>query len=152
MKLVGFLKQYDPFVSSAQDLTELRTRCQIQGDELVSMIKYLVLAPSVWDWLSNWFDENGIAIGGASYCTDGEWIWPVYFSYYLNKYRDIYVDEAFLEHCRKNNYILNTISEERMQVLVNSFSQDVLGIGKPPVITRKKKLPRPIMRRRDDLS
>lgn len=43
-------------------------------------------------------DANGTPIGQRMYLTDGEWIWPSYYVYYLEKYPNIIVPTIFLDH------------------------------------------------------
>jgi len=47
------------------------------------------------------------------YLTDGEWIWPSYYVYYLEKYPNIIVPKIFLDHVGTKKSVGEISIEER---------------------------------------
>lgn len=45
-----------------------------------------------------------VTIGRACFLTDGTWVWPSYYSYYLKKHSNMYINESFLEYLNNRNF------------------------------------------------
>jgi hypothetical protein len=53
-------------------------------------------------------DTNELIVPNCYY-TDGNFVWPAYFSYYLRKYPNYKIDSDFLKHLEKNNFDFSKI-------------------------------------------
>jgi len=120
MKFIGFIKKFDPKNPFSVELKDYGSSNDLKSDELIKIIEYLKSGVSIWDWMEYWFDENDEPIGGAEYYSDGEWVWPLYYIYYLVKYK-ISVDHDFLAHCRKNDFKMAQIDNKQKMDLSKEF-------------------------------
>lgn len=102
MKCVGFFNEYE--CNGLYSLKELKKRKRSNDVKIVDYIKngfpYVCAAHICYDVF-----DNQTSIGGYKILTDGLYIWPNYFGYYIEKY-NIAVDDDFLEHIKKHNYKL----------------------------------------------
>ncbi len=104
MKLIGFIKEYNdipdamPFAAFVQD----SGKCHV---DVVRLTKYLEMGELLLGWMGYFKDlETGELIDPDSYFTDGCYIWPAYFKYYLAKYPKYKISTDFMKHVIKNNY------------------------------------------------
>lgn len=117
MKYIGFLKKHDPNFKFSKEFHE----GIIVNDEIIKrVLLHLNDGIIVWDWMEYWFDDDKEPIGSATYYSDGEWIWPGYFQFYLKKY-NIPIPEDFLAHCTNENHF--SIDESRFKDLINEFGK-----------------------------
>ena len=100
MKYVGFIKELDN-VSFAKDFKNYFTSANRDN---LDILKYLDKGISFGGWMSyvSEVEDIDISIAPFEYFTDGEWIWPVYFPYYLKKYKNFYIPIEFIEYLARN--------------------------------------------------
>ncbi|MCB0700060.1 MAG: hypothetical protein H6551_05895 [Chitinophagales bacterium] len=61
-------------------------------------------------------------IDGAAYLTDGKYIWPIYFPYYLEKYPEkVVVPPGFIDHLVSNDFKIPGISKYKTEEITNFF-------------------------------
>ncbi|MEN2399117.1 hypothetical protein GKZ90_0004980 [Flavobacterium sp. MC2016-06] len=104
MKFVGFIKEYNN-ITEAQEYKKFLNNAQ-NNKEIVSKITaYLNNGTVVLAWMNTLKSlDNDELIAPNCYCTDGSFVWPAYFAYYLKKYPNYKIDDDFLEHLEKNNF------------------------------------------------
>ncbi len=108
MKMIGFREEYDKILVNSKcnfnwsDKTSPLTDIEIKMLTLYFKQSYIV-ASKTWALFDN---EN--YLGPYMIYSDGEWIWPSYFLYYLDKERSIYSD--FIEHIKNKNFIFTPLT------------------------------------------
>lgn len=100
MKYVGFIKELDK-LSFAMGFKSCFTNIYRDNSDVVEYLENGVAFASWMDYVSE-VENIEILIALFEYFTDGEWIWPVYFSYYLRKYKNFYIPIEFIEYVIRN--------------------------------------------------
>lgn len=96
MKVIGFLKNYNPELHCSRDLTDLFASTVVEDQKQSVVIEYLNNNGSpIVSFISDIYTDQGELIGPYIIYSDGKWIWPSYYSFYLKKYPQIYVPEEF---------------------------------------------------------
>lgn len=109
MKYVGFLKEHDN-ITEALSLSAARNSTPTK--EITKIIEYLDHGAFLFGWMGYVFDvESGSPIAPDSYFTDGTWVWPGYFSYYLKKFPELKFDTDFEEYLKVRNYEFGSETE-----------------------------------------
>lgn len=104
MKLVGFIYEYNQIPSSVPINSVSKDKFNIAID-LDAIIQYLNSGQIVIGWMGYFIDiESKEPIAPDSYLTDGDWVWPSYLSYYLQKGFYSLLDMDFLDHIQRNNF------------------------------------------------
>ncbi len=100
MKYVGFIKELDN-VSFAKEFKNYFTKTNKNNLDIVG---YLEKGVFIGGWMCYVSEVENIKVSIApfGYFTDGEWIWPVYYPYYLKKYQNFYVPTDLMEYIAKN--------------------------------------------------
>lgn len=101
MNVIGFLTIHDPHIPCSNDINSLCSG-QFENDELPGIIAYLNNGVAVIKYISSIYDDSGELIGPNVIYTDGLWVWPSYYSYYLKKYPQMLVPEAFKMWIKSN--------------------------------------------------
>lgn len=115
MQFTGFISEEDVNIPNAKTLKEMLSYdLNIEKFDRSKIIKYLENGHFLTGAMSHIYDNEGKSIGNLNYYTDGEYIWPIYYRYYLEKYKNFYIDKYFFEHAKKNNFSINKISKQRM--------------------------------------
>ncbi|RUT71316.1 hypothetical protein D0817_05420 [Flavobacterium cupreum] len=98
MKLVGFIREHNDIVESVA-YESIFFNVKNNEETIINTTNYLNNGILVLAWMGYFKDlDNGDLIAPNSYYTDGSYIWPAYFSYYLKKYPNYKIDAEFLEH------------------------------------------------------
>ncbi len=98
MNLIGFIKEHNN-VSNAQRIDMFKKGEFIDPVIHQEIIHYLESGTLLFAWMGYVMDlENGDLIAPDSYYTDGKYVWPAYFGYYLKKYRNSKVSSEFIKH------------------------------------------------------
>lgn len=117
MKFLGYLKRYDANVQFAENLNSYRRGNVINQQDLERIIEYLKNGKLLWTWMEYWVDDEEKSIGGASYYTDGEWVWPLYFIHYLEKYKDFKIADEFIDYVKAKDFVCKDLSENELIIL-----------------------------------
>jgi len=100
IRQTGFFNEHEEF--GMYNLKDLPKDIEIEP-EIIGYIKdgYIQsAAPHIcYDKLS----DTKQSLGTHVILTDGDWIWPKYLSYYVEKYK-VKIDNDFLQHIRIKNY------------------------------------------------
>lgn len=105
MKYIGFIKEHDEKMSEAIHFNEIINSADEQADSIKKIVNYLDKGVLLFGWMGFVYDlENEKPIKPDSYYTDGEWIWPVYFPYYLKKYPKFPVNKDFIDYLKNKNF------------------------------------------------
>ncbi len=124
MQFVGFLKEQDPNIHGARSIEQMFQSSHINNDERSKIINYLESGVFLCGAMSYIYDDQDKPIGNLDYFTDGEFIWPVYFPYYLKKYDTFYIDKNFTESIKKRNYQIKSINAQELVEIENAFDRE----------------------------
>jgi len=113
MNVIGILKDFDPNIKCAKALEELTYAPVGERTYNEQFISYLKQGVRLSKLLTSDDDADGTPIGQRMYLTDGEWIWPSYYVYYLEKYPNIVVPTIFLDHVNARR-VVPTMSHEEI--------------------------------------
>lgn len=125
MKLIGFIKEHNNIIE-AQGYASVRVGNASNQDSVEIIIDYLNRGILLLAWMGYFMDlEDNSLISPDSYYTDGVYVWPAYFPYYLKKYPNYLIDDEFLSHISKNNYLIGEtkVKEGTKAKLENSLSE-----------------------------
>jgi hypothetical protein len=104
MKLVGFIKEYN-CIEEATALNELISSISETSENMEDVIKYLNSGALLLGWMGYFYDvTTKKAIAPDAYYTDGIWVWPSYFPYYLAAYPSMKIDKEFLTYLKNKNF------------------------------------------------
>lgn len=113
MRYIGFIKEYDNIPESFS-LNSYRK--QKDDDEIENIVNYLKSGNIALSWMGVFIDiENKNFIAPQIYYTDGEWIWPAYLIYYLER--------EFIDSLKRKKYMPQVISKEELSEIENTFSR-----------------------------
>ena len=114
MNVIGILKDHDPNIKCAKALEELTYAPMAEKIYNEQLISYLKQGIRTFKLLASDDDADGTPIGQRMYLTDGEWIWPCYYVYYLEKYPNIMVPTIFLDHVNAKKSVPAISTEDKM--------------------------------------
>jgi hypothetical protein len=121
MKLLGFIKEYDNLKESIELEIFLNSRAQKPID-IKKTIEYLEKGVLVFGWMGYCRDiKTKQLIAPHAYYTDGVWVWPSYYPYYLKQFSSVHIDEEFVEYLIARNYKFVNDFEDRL----NSFETEL---------------------------
>lgn len=125
MKLLGFIKEHN-CIQDAVSLNELISSASESHSNIEKVIKYLNSGALLLAWMGYFIDEKTKKpISPDSYFTDGIWVWPSYFPYYLGVYPNMKINPDFLNHLenKKFEFRLDDKFESQKNQLENELSQ-----------------------------
>ena|SRR5689334_20566463 len=129
MKYVGFITRFGPRRPGAKDLPEMLQE-QNEDDGLRNVIiDYLSAGHFLFGWMSFLREEDGTPIGNNDFFSDGVYVWPLYYLYYLKKHPNLEIDEEFIDHVRNNNFIIPKVSKESLLALEKQYDLDGISFN-----------------------
>jgi len=124
MVLVGFIKEIDLNIANAKSMEDMFLPDPNPVDDRAQIIAYLSKGLFLVGVMSRINDNDGQPIGSLDYFTDGEFIWPIYYKYYMEKYGNFYIDDELLAKARKNGCKITDVDKNTMQELEKYFIQN----------------------------
>ena len=107
MKLVGFIKEYNG-IEGTKNYADFLSSEELNEDLSNKILEYLYNGISILEWMGGIHDHiSGSVISFNSYYTDGEWVWPEYFCYYLRNCSTTYLDTEFLTYLKEKDFYFN---------------------------------------------
>jgi hypothetical protein len=123
MKLLGFIKEYNDLKESVTLDDFLHSTSPVEKDT-EKMLDYLNKGVLVLGWMGYFIDvKTRKPIAPDSYFTDGTWVWPSYFPYYLKMFPEIQVDQEFINYLLSKNYHFENDFEDRIGALEDELSK-----------------------------
>lgn len=117
MKLVGFIKEHDSLKGSVP-FKEAFGEAGDDGDFRVKAAAYLENGYLVTGWMEYCEDlENGNLIAPHGYHTDGAWVWPSYFPYYIRKHDNFTINREFSNYIMMKNFEREHIDNSRLETI-----------------------------------
>ncbi|RFM33186.1 hypothetical protein [Chitinophaga silvisoli] len=130
MNAVGFLQIHDPHIACSREISSLFSDSFLDKEKLSEICNYLESGVSIVRYISNLYDEGGELIGPNVIYTDGIWIWPSYYSFYLKKYPQILIPDDLQFHIGLNAGKLLSISKSE-KTYIEYLTSKMLGIRLP---------------------
>lgn len=127
MKTVGFLTLHDGTYKGSLNLKDLINNNLDNNSKLEKIINYLESGYEFTGVPLMLHDDQNEAMFGLAYLTDGEWIWPNYFPYYLKKYPNMSIDNEFINFIEQNNFLQEPLSKEHIKKVDNFFDKVIWG-------------------------
>jgi len=126
LKYIGFIKEHGDNMAASLAFEDIKKSvCQNDLQLLPEILYYLGHGAMVIAWMSYTFDlETNHPIGGNSVHTDGVWVWPFYFPYYLDKFPKYPLDQEFVDHLRQQNFKRKLINKEELQIICDQVLLD----------------------------
>lgn len=104
MKLIGFIKEYNNLDEGIALDTLLDSKATAINDT-EKVLDYLNQGILLLGWMGYFIDvRTKELIAPDSYFTDGVWVWPSYFPYYLKKYPSMQVDKEFITYLNAKSF------------------------------------------------
>lgn len=136
MKLIGFIIEHDN-IKKADPLNSVLGTISNDSNILFRIIDYLSKGTLVLSWMGYSMDaENGDLIAPDSYYTDGTFIWPVYFPYYLNKYDSYKLDEEFIKYLVDKDFQQKKLDSSMVENIEKELLKDLQDKNPPLDIVR----------------
>jgi hypothetical protein len=127
MQAIGFLKKYDQQNRFASEMDDYQNSTIELGEgELEKVIDYLNRGKIFFDWMHKVFDDQ-IEIGPCLYYTDGSYIWPVYYPYFINKHGKAFISAAFIAHLREREFKYWLVTKDHL----TAAEQYLMEISRP---------------------
>ncbi len=127
MIFAGFLEIEDENVRGASPFFEMFSKKPFDKFLKERIIKYLdngIFLTGVMTYVS---DDEGKQIGPLTYFTDGKFIWPVYYPYYLKKYSNFIIAPELMAYAQLNNYVIPPIDPTQLSVIEKEFDAEWRG-------------------------
>ncbi|SMD08375.1 hypothetical protein [Pedobacter africanus] len=114
MKYVGFIKENTNIKEAISFEDMIKSKADYDHETLKKIKSYLSNGLLVFSWMGYTQDPiKKVFIAPDGYSTDGEWIWPDYYYYYIDNY-SIEVDREFFMHMSKVGFDLK-ISDKLLE-------------------------------------
>lgn len=114
MEFIGFFTEHDKACIYSKALENQLLTVSFDKKEREKIINYLSNGVFVFGWMGYEKDKEGNLIIPLGYYTDGIWIWPGYYIYYLKKYENMKIQDNFIQYVQKNNYVNPKVSKEQV--------------------------------------
>lgn len=121
MKYIGFIKEEDKNIPTAKNLKEMFLEKDNDTILIKDVVDYLKKGIFLSGIMSFIYDDEGKPIGNLDYFTDGQFVWPAYYPYYLQKYKNFLIDQDLLQHCVVNNFRIVPLSKETLSKIDDDF-------------------------------
>lgn len=116
---VGFLS--NKIVVVGTDIDLYLGKNEMNQEIHSKLLTYLNHGVVVFSFMEISEDIEGNQIGPYEICTDGIWIWPSYFSYFLKKYPNYKIDKPFLDYVKLHDFKIRKLKQEEIQKIENYF-------------------------------
>ena len=121
---IGFIFDYDPNISIAKKISEMLLPVKVDRGLKEDVIKYLSSGTFLSGAMSYIYDDENKPIGDLNYYTDGVFVWPSYYIYFIKKYDNFEITKALIDQAKKSNFLSDEVSREKLIELENVFLQE----------------------------
>ena len=127
MKTIGFVKERDNKIIKREYLdNQANLNFSITNKiEKEKVVDYLINSEKVFSITLSLFDDEKY-IGPYTIYSDGEWLWPSHFPYFLEK--NDFINNDFLNHVRNKNYETFFLTQQRRQEVVSFLEKTLLNV------------------------
>lgn len=128
MKFTGFIKEYDINIRNGRKLSEIFDETFVLDEVLKKkIVSYLETGNFVSGIMAFLYDINEKPMGNQDYFTDGTYIWPSYFKYYLTNYDNFIVDQDFINHLLKKDFRIEKLSNREIDEIDEILTKEWMG-------------------------
>ena len=129
MKMIGFRERFERVLMRSEYFyaSDPANALPISTEERQAVINYLESSDRVFSMTLAQFDGE-YYIGPYMLFSDGEWIWPSYFSYFISKGEPI--DRSFLQHLRERNFSSKSLTAEERKKVVTLIEIEMMNSSK----------------------
>jgi len=116
MNIVGFISEHESISrpNLGIPLKELFNGLEITPSKLSKIIDYLQNAKCLISKTLFFFDTENNPIGSYIIYTDGKWLWPSYYVYYMKMKSRILIPNDFIKNIESNNFINPILTDEEV--------------------------------------
>lgn len=118
---VGFNKEFNEKVFDQNTYSEELKRTKPKKRERI--INYLEKGEVVIAWMGYFIDKEGKLISPDCYYTDGNYIWPSYFTSFIKDNCNFPIGENFIEYLERINYNFPRVDGPKLTYIRESFSK-----------------------------
>jgi hypothetical protein len=106
MKMAGFIRRLDDgIISKVVDYDRLNENAvTIEQPVMDNVLSYLAMGKMIFAITLALEDTDGSYIGPYALYTDGEWIWPEYYSYFIRTGQVTTMPKDFLDQMSVNHF------------------------------------------------
>ncbi len=130
MRLIGFIQEHDD-VAEALPFEQCFGNLSLGTNEYLKLIQYLENGCSILSWMG--YVEHittGEPIVPDSYSSDGYFVWPDYFTYYVRELKGFVVEPDLLEHVLRKPLTSERIAlDETQSAQLESELSNILNRG-----------------------
>ena len=125
--MIGFKKEYEKVLINSNYIYEKNNNSFsfVTDEEMGMVIQFLEESDMIFSKTLAVFDGENY-IGPYMIFSDGEWIWPSYFLYYLAKQKRVNSD--FLFHVRQKEYTITRLTDEQRNKATSFLEKEMLNI------------------------
>lgn len=106
MKLVGFITEHDKALSSTM-FKEIYGGCNNDPVLINKILEFLSEGTLIMAWMGYFKDlETNEYAEPHAYYSDGTWLWPSYFPYYIRKHSNYNLDVDFVAYLIGKNFLI----------------------------------------------
>jgi hypothetical protein len=117
MKLVGFIKQHDEHLSPVSFEENLGSNDN-ETELIDKILDFLSKGTLILAWMGPFKDlETNKYAEPYAYYSDGTWLWPTYFPYYLKKFSNYKLDMDFVNYLINKNFLIMDVLPDRRSQL-----------------------------------
>ena len=124
---IGFDKKIEPLIRSSQVFDSMFLEKPNIESMRMKVIQYLEQGEFLTGAMSYIYDNEKLPIGNLDYYTDGTFIWPVYYLYYLKKYNNFFIDERLIKHVIDDKLVERSINTETLKEIEKKFDDEWSG-------------------------
>lgn len=125
--MIGFKQEYDKDLSGSKHLYYIDKNdvVIISDDEKEKVIRYLRHSDLIISKTFALFDGTNY-IGPYMIFSDGEWIWPNYLYYFIQKEK--HIAKEFLNYIKEKNYLATNLAKQKRKEVTIFLEKEMLGM------------------------
>ena len=118
MNRVGFLKEE---LDKVIIVPEIHLGTILDDDLRQKTIDYLSKGMVILSYMEISTDELGNNIAPLEILTDGNWVWPSYFQFFLKRKLNLRIDDEFINFIRSKDFVMDDISTDKLKELQHLY-------------------------------
>lgn len=95
-QFVGFNIEREPLIRSSVEFSKMFVEHKYNSSDRAKVIACLEDGVFLTGAMLYIYDDEKKPIGNLDYFTNGRFVWPIYYLYYLKKYDNFYIDSNLL--------------------------------------------------------
>jgi hypothetical protein len=121
MKTVGFLNVHEKSILGNVIGYDVNHPLDIDEMDRKKILQYLSAGTYIFGMTLSLQDSEKNIIGPYEIYTDGQWLWPKYYSYYISKKIINSIPEEFFIAMKGRDFMLSPLNMDRKQEAENFF-------------------------------